>query len=154
MCILCSLILERNKKWLRECMGCSIRRRQRSCVCSFGINWVFHVLILAGGWLIFDVPEADLTCHESTEVFHSISFYCDDIHKTVEDLKSRGLNLLQASLISIGIAYPLSNAWRYRGWTLWTEVQKARAKQNTTSQDDAEKKKNEKVINRARLAKK
>lgn len=43
------------------------------------------------GWLIFDMPEADLACHESKKVFHSISFYCDDIHKTVEDLKSRGV---------------------------------------------------------------
>lgn len=37
------------------------------------------------GWLIFDMPEADLTCHESNKVLHSISFYCDDIHKTMEE---------------------------------------------------------------------
>jgi hypothetical protein len=43
------------------------------------------------GWLIFDMPEADLGCHPSDRVFHSISFYCDDIHKTVEELKSRGV---------------------------------------------------------------
>jgi len=43
------------------------------------------------GWLIFDVPEADLACHPSEEVFHSISFYCDDIKKTVADLKKRGV---------------------------------------------------------------
>ncbi len=43
------------------------------------------------GWLIFDVPEADLGCHPSDKTFHSISFYCDDIHKTVADLKSRGV---------------------------------------------------------------
>jgi len=42
-------------------------------------------------WLIFDMPEADLGCHPSDRVFHSISFYCDNIHKTVEELKSRGV---------------------------------------------------------------
>ncbi len=43
------------------------------------------------GWLIFDLPEADLGCHPSEKVFHSISFYCDDIKKTVKDLKSQGV---------------------------------------------------------------
>jgi hypothetical protein len=43
------------------------------------------------GWLIFDMPEADLGVHPSDRAYHSISFYCDDIHKTVEDLKSRGV---------------------------------------------------------------
>jgi hypothetical protein len=43
------------------------------------------------GWLIFDLPEGDLGCHPSDKVYHSISFYCDDISKTVEDLKSRGV---------------------------------------------------------------
>ena len=43
------------------------------------------------GWLIFDLPEADLGVHPSDKAYHSISFYCDDIHKTVEGLKSRGV---------------------------------------------------------------
>jgi hypothetical protein len=43
------------------------------------------------GWLIFDMPEADLGCHPSDKTFHSISFYCDNINKTVEELKSRGV---------------------------------------------------------------
>lgn len=43
------------------------------------------------GWLIFDLPEADLGAHPSEKTYHSISFYCDDIDKTVEDLKSRGV---------------------------------------------------------------
>jgi hypothetical protein len=29
--------------------------------------------------------------HPSNKAYHSISFYCDDIHKTVEDLRSRGV---------------------------------------------------------------
>src|SRR5881409_3125614 len=43
------------------------------------------------GWLIFDMPEADLGVHPSDKVSDSISFYCDDIHKTVEDLRARGV---------------------------------------------------------------
>ena len=43
------------------------------------------------GWLIFDMPEADLGCHPAEEVSHAVSFYCDDIEKTVKDLKSRGV---------------------------------------------------------------
>ena len=43
------------------------------------------------GWLIFDLPEADLAVHPSDKAYHSISFYCDDIRQTVEALKSRGV---------------------------------------------------------------
>ncbi len=49
------------------------------------------------GWLIFDVPEADLGCHPAEpdkgapNGTHNISFYCDDIEKTVADLKGRGV---------------------------------------------------------------
>jgi predicted enzyme related to lactoylglutathione lyase len=48
------------------------------------------------GWLIFDLPEADMGCHP-TEAggphsgTHYISFYCDDIKKTVAELKKRGV---------------------------------------------------------------
>jgi hypothetical protein len=49
------------------------------------------------GWLIFDLPEAEMGCHpEDTEKGalsgkHDISFYCDDIEKTVAELKYRGV---------------------------------------------------------------
>jgi catechol 2,3-dioxygenase-like lactoylglutathione lyase family enzyme len=49
------------------------------------------------GWLIFDLPEADLGCHPADAVdgepagTHNISFYCDDIHQTVAELRSRGV---------------------------------------------------------------
>lgn len=46
------------------------------------------------GWLIFDLPEADLGVHPSKRASHSISFYCDDISETVEDLKSRGVEFI------------------------------------------------------------
>ena len=53
------------------------------------------------GWLIFDVPEADMGCHpagaddSSRSGTHNISFYCDDIEKTVADLESRGVEFTQ-----------------------------------------------------------
>ena len=49
------------------------------------------------GWLIFDLPEADLGCHPSDETHgaasgtHDISFYCDDIEQTVNELKAKGV---------------------------------------------------------------
>ena len=52
---------------------------------------------VGGGWLIFDVPEADMGCHPADEEHgsksgtHDISFYCDDIKQTVEELKARGV---------------------------------------------------------------
>src|SRR3569832_199089 len=53
---------------------------------------------VGGGWLIFDLPEADMGCHpvekEAGRTVPSgtadISFYCDDIEKTVAELKGRG----------------------------------------------------------------
>jgi catechol 2,3-dioxygenase-like lactoylglutathione lyase family enzyme len=49
------------------------------------------------GWLIFDMPEADMGCHPADpdegapSGTHHISFYCDDIDKTVAELKARGV---------------------------------------------------------------
>jgi predicted enzyme related to lactoylglutathione lyase len=43
------------------------------------------------GWLIFDVPEADIGCHPSPEKYHAMSFYCDDIEQTIADLKEEGV---------------------------------------------------------------
>jgi catechol 2,3-dioxygenase-like lactoylglutathione lyase family enzyme len=53
---------------------------------------------VGGGWLIFDLAEAEMGVHPSDESqahsqagTHSISFYCDDIHQTVADLKAKGI---------------------------------------------------------------
>jgi hypothetical protein len=52
---------------------------------------------VGGGWLIFDVPEADLGVHPAGPPHgepsgtHDISFYCDDLEKTVCELTSRGV---------------------------------------------------------------
>jgi catechol 2,3-dioxygenase-like lactoylglutathione lyase family enzyme len=43
------------------------------------------------GWLIFDLPEADMGCHPACSPKHEISFYCDDIEQTVRDLKAKGV---------------------------------------------------------------
>ena len=52
------------------------------------------------GWLIFDLPEADMGCHpaEPAELKpagrHDISFYCDNIYQTVAELRQRGVEFL------------------------------------------------------------
>jgi predicted enzyme related to lactoylglutathione lyase len=51
---------------------------------------------VGGGWLIFDPPEADLGVHPTDASSPpsgtaDISFYCDDIEKTVKDLGARGV---------------------------------------------------------------
>ncbi len=52
---------------------------------------------VGGGWLIFDLPEAEMGCHPAEPAkgapsgTHNISFYCDDIGKTVAELKGRGV---------------------------------------------------------------
>lgn len=57
----------------------------------------FPATDVGDGWLIFDLPEADMGCHPadsqdgSPSGTHYISFYCDDLEKTVKELKSRGV---------------------------------------------------------------
>jgi len=52
------------------------------------------------GWLIFDAPEADLGVHptegnDPPSGTADISFYCDNIAETVEELKRRGVEFMQ-----------------------------------------------------------
>src|SRR5712692_3363376 len=53
------------------------------------------------GWLIFNLPEADIGVHplddngQPLSGTHDVSFYCDDIHGTVAELKSRGVTFDQ-----------------------------------------------------------
>jgi len=57
----------------------------------------FKATDVGGGWLIFDLPEADMGCHPANEEdgapsgTHDISFYCDDIYRTVDELKAKGV---------------------------------------------------------------
>lgn len=43
------------------------------------------------GWPIFSPPEGELGCHPSEKQFHEMSFYCDDVQGTVEELRTRGV---------------------------------------------------------------
>lgn len=53
------------------------------------------------GWLIFDLPEADMGCHPADandgqpSGTHNISFYCDEIQTTVAELKARGVDFVE-----------------------------------------------------------
>jgi catechol 2,3-dioxygenase-like lactoylglutathione lyase family enzyme len=55
---------------------------------------------IGGGWLIFDVPEADMGVHPSDEAhgapsgLQDISFYCEDIKTTVAELKAKGVEFV------------------------------------------------------------
>ena len=56
--------------------------------------------IAGGGWLIFDLPEAELGCHPPAlrkgqpSGAHRISFYCEDIERTVSTLRLRGVEFV------------------------------------------------------------
>lgn len=49
------------------------------------------------GWLIFDLPDAEMGCHPTEAAAGPpsgtpyISFYCDDLEQTVAELKGRGV---------------------------------------------------------------
>ena len=66
----------------------------------------FPATDVGDGWLIFALPEADMGCHPADEPGSPpsgtphISFYCDDIEKTVAELKGRGVEFTD----------PISNA--------------------------------------------
>jgi catechol 2,3-dioxygenase-like lactoylglutathione lyase family enzyme len=61
----------------------------------------FPATDIGDGWLIFDLPEADMGCHPADvpdgarSGTHAISFYCDDIEKTVAELKARGVEFTE-----------------------------------------------------------
>jgi hypothetical protein len=62
----------------------------------FGFKWVdAH-----GGWLIFRLPPAEVGVHPAegptfdSGVRHQISFMCDDIHKTIAELRAKGVEVV------------------------------------------------------------
>jgi len=61
----------------------------------------FSFTDVGDGWLIFDLPEADMGCHPADPVegepagTHNISFYCDDIQQTVAELRQRGVEFTE-----------------------------------------------------------
>ena len=52
-----------------------------------------------GGWLIFALPPAEIGVHPSegpnwdSGMRHEISFMCDDIHKTMAELRAKGVEM-------------------------------------------------------------
>lgn len=63
----------------------------------------FPAMDVGGGWLIFDLPDAEMGCHPSEtdegpvpSGTPHISFYCDDIEATVAELKGRGVEFTDA----------------------------------------------------------
>jgi hypothetical protein len=47
-----------------------------------------------GGWLIFELPPAELAAHPSdAETRHELYLMCDDVHATVEELERKGVEL-------------------------------------------------------------
>ena len=44
-----------------------------------------------GGWLIFDLPSADVGCHPSDRAYQEVSFSCEDIDASVAELSERGV---------------------------------------------------------------
>jgi catechol 2,3-dioxygenase-like lactoylglutathione lyase family enzyme len=51
----------------------------------------FSAVDVGEGWLIFNMPEADLGFHPGDAPGFDVSFYCDDIETTVAELKARGV---------------------------------------------------------------
>jgi hypothetical protein len=73
---------------------------------------------VGGGWLIFELPEADMGCHPSDSAdgqpsgTRDISFYCDDIKQTREELSQRGVEF--ADEVS-DVGYGLSTRFKLPG---------------------------------------
>lgn len=73
---------------------------------------------VGGGWLIFDLPEADMGCHPvetadgQASGTHYVSFYCDDIQQTVAELTSRGVEFVDAVQ---DVGYGLATHFRVPG---------------------------------------
>src|SRR5438045_703136 len=58
----------------------------------------FSYTDVGDGWLIFDLPEAEMGVHPADDAYahakagtHALSLYCDDIETTVADLKRKGV---------------------------------------------------------------
>jgi predicted enzyme related to lactoylglutathione lyase len=52
----------------------------------------FQSVDAGGGWLIFAMPPAELAVHPTDDGgYHELYLMCDDIEKTVEELKRKGV---------------------------------------------------------------
>jgi catechol 2,3-dioxygenase-like lactoylglutathione lyase family enzyme len=72
------------------------------------------------GWLIFDVPEAEMGCHptgsgDAEEVASGtphISFYCDDLEATMRELRARGVEFVEDA---VDVGYGIRTSFRAPG---------------------------------------
>jgi predicted enzyme related to lactoylglutathione lyase len=63
-----------------------------------------------GGWLIFALPPAEVAVHSTDDQTHDeLYMMCDDVHATVEELRSKGVKLTR----------PITDA----GWGLLTALE-------------------------------
>jgi catechol 2,3-dioxygenase-like lactoylglutathione lyase family enzyme len=57
----------------------------------------FQHVDAGGGWLIFDLPPSEIGVHPAegptyeSGTRHQITFMCDDINKTIEELRGKGV---------------------------------------------------------------
>lgn len=58
----------------------------------------FPATDVGGGWLIFDLPQADMGVHPTSgdpaNGTQYLSFYCDDVHASVQQLRGRGVEFI------------------------------------------------------------
>ena len=72
------------------------------------------------GWLIFDLPEAEMGCHptetgDGQEVPSGtphISFYCDDLESTMRELRGRGVEFAEEAT---DVGYGIRTSFRAPG---------------------------------------
>ena len=58
----------------------------------FGDVFGFPAVDAGGGWLIFALPPAEIASHPADEGDrHELYLMCDDIHATVAELESKGI---------------------------------------------------------------
>jgi catechol 2,3-dioxygenase-like lactoylglutathione lyase family enzyme len=66
----------------------------------FGDILGFDNVDAGGGWLIFALPAAELGVHpgagwEKSEGQHELFFMCDDIERTIEELRAKGVEFTE-----------------------------------------------------------
>lgn len=59
------------------------------------------------GWLIFNPPDSEIGCHPSEKPFHEISFYCEDLESTVEELKGRDVEF-EGGIVDAGFGFVIN----------------------------------------------
>jgi len=53
----------------------------------------FRGIDVGGGWLIFKLPPAEVAVHPAEEPQHELYLMCDDLEKTLADLKAKGVEV-------------------------------------------------------------